>query len=489
MSARAGDKSGLIPWGSSPSFGDGAALIAEPGGGADAATVRKLQELKALFLGDTNQQLAYNTIVSEVLRCRLAWHVAAGELADETTPVPDWWHTFVTDAIKSILINGNFIYRRCGTRAGVAVCVVADPTTIYTVWSPTQRRYVATCGQHRWSVGLVEPPDRAPGVGRCAGAVACINSAAVRAQQSTLQLRAIVGNWIVRDKKNSENTVYTTISDAIRQQNGSDRQWFRNVMSNDTMPTRAADIDTNFHTLVHRRAQTIEKLDSITNMARGRNAAVKHSVGGTAGGLAPEDPVQHSEHVVSDGRTYTEARQLASMADSKLMIDELKHTILFAFGVPPQALGRNINSERIAASNRLTEMAITTYTSLINRLRERIGEAVRTETSTPRGGYVTFSVCLAQYELEKLQPYMKTDICAKMIARCYRIPESFLDAKKIDDTIRAQNGTAETSAPHAAPASRAAPPAVGQKRKADKAALTVEEAVKNKRDRANIPAK
>ena len=483
MSARANEASGLIPWGASPSFGDGAALIGDAGGGADAATVRQLRELKKLFHADTNQQLAYKTIVSEVLRCRLAWHVGRGDLADETIPVPDWWHTFVTDAISSILINGNFIYRRCGSRAGVPVCVVADPAAVYTVWSPKERRYVATCGRHRWTVGLVEPPVRAHGGDRRAGDAPLISSAAVRARHATLQLRAVVGNWVARDKKNSENTVYTTISDDIRQQNGSDRQWFRNIMSNDTLPTRAADIDSNFHTLVHRRAQTIENLDSITNLARGRNsAASRNAVGDTSGALAPEDPVQHSEHMVSDGRTYTEARQLGSMADSKLMVDELKHTILFAFGVPPQALGRNINSERIAASNRLTEMAITTYTSLINRLRERIGEAVRAETTTPRGSYITFSVCLAQYELEKLQPYMKNHVCAKMIARCYRIPESFLDAKKIDDTVRALHGTAET------PAGRAAPPAVGQKRKADKAAATVEEAVKNKRDRSNLPA-
>lgn len=488
MSARSSEPAGIIPWGAGPTFGDGGGLVAGPGGGGDADTVRELRELRQIFDADTNQQLAYNTIVSEVLRCRLAWHVGPGELADEKTPVPDWWHTFVTDSISSILINGNFVYRRCGTRAGVPVCVVADPTAVYTVWSQKQRRYVATCSRHRWIVGLVEPPNR-EGHREGHPRKTRVCSAAARARQATLQLRALVKNWVARDGKNSENTVYTTISDAIRQQNGSDRQWFRNIMSNDTLPTRAADIDSNFHTLVHRRAQTIENLDSITNLARNRNSAARTGVGDTSGAIAPEDPVQHSEHMVSDGRTYTEARQLGSMADSKLMLDELKHTILFAFGVPPQALGRNINSERIAASNRLTEMAITTYTSLISRLRERIGEAIRTETTTPRGGYVTFSVCLAQYELEKLQPYMKTDICAKMIARCYRIPESFLDTQKIDDTIRAQNGTAKTPAPGDAPASRAAPPAVAQKRKADKAAITVEDAVKNKRDRANIPAK
>ena len=63
-------------------------------------------------------------------------------------------------------------------------------------------------------------------------------------------------------------------------------------------------------------------------------------------------------------------------------------------------------------------------------LRTRIGEAIGQETQTPEKSYIAFSVCLAQYELEKLQPDLKTSVCAKMIARCYQIPESWSTARR-----------------------------------------------------------
>lgn len=423
------NNAGSIPWSRN-----------ERGGmGQNEVTQEKLKVFAEMFQDDCNQQLAYKTIVSEVLRCRLAWHVASAETADDSIPVPDWWSTFVTDAIRSILINGNFIYRRCGERVGVPVCVVADPASVYTVWCRKTCKYVSSCRKHRWMVGLVEPPRRGTGTHESA---MLVNSASKRAERPTRQLSRVMANWVVRDKANSSSTVYTAISDDIRQQNGSDRQWFRNVNSGDTINTRVNDIDTGFHTLVHRRAETIEKLDSITNLARSRSSAANAGLTrvGEVSKAACGPSHTHQEHMVSDGRVYTEARQLSSMADSKMMIDELKHSILFAFGVPPQALGQNINSERIASSNRLTEMAITTYTSFINLLRARIGEALRSQTETASGSYIGFSVCLAQYELDKLQPYLKTSICRKMIARTHQIPESFLDAAKIEATIKADHG-------------------------------------------------
>ena len=456
---------------------------------ADACHVHeKLATLMCLFDEDPNQQLAFKTIVSEVLRCKLAWHVAQSETAQDAIPVPDWWATFVTDAIRSILINGNFIYRRCGTRAGVPVCIIADPVAVFVTWCDKTNRYIPSCKKHRWKIGLVEPPGRGTGTKRH-NRTFLLNSAAVRANTATLQLRAIIDNWVNRDQANSENTVYTAVSDDLRNQNGSDRQWFRNVNSADHMPNRSADIDTNFNTLVHRRAQTIQPLDAITQEARTRSAPNTKTTVGSLNVTTPDEPAAHKEHIVSDGRVYTEARQLSSMADSKMIIDELKHSILFSFGVPPQALGRNINSERIAASNRLTEMAITTYTSFINLLRVRIGEAVRAETLSESASYIGFSVCLAQYELERLQPYLKDSICKKMIARCYEIPESFLDGAKIRAVIEAEHGIGDNTQPQPT----AAPTAThSNKRKAHnppEKAYTAEDKTRNLRNKANKPSK
>ena len=422
--------------------------------GQAAVAQESIRPLARLFREDATQQLAYRTLVSEVLRGGLAWHVADTDMADDTVPVPGWWGVFVKDAIRSIVLTGCFVYRKIRTQAGVPVCLVADPAdtdNIRVLWNTKTLRYEPSVATGGWRFGMIEPPERTrsgpPGERAqtitnnfpCRG-VRHTNSACARARLPTVQLRALVANWVDRDRVNSAHTVYTTVSSELRSQNGSDRQWFRNTTSSDVMQTRSSDIDVDFHTLVHRRAETIAALDGETNMRRSKaaGAAAASSVGMLGEPPAPEDA--HEEHIISDGREYTEARQLGSQPDSKLMMDELKHAILFAFGVPPQALGRNINSERIASSGRLTECAITTYMSLIKTFRDTIGAAVRAETTTDKGSYIGFAVCLSPYELENVQHLLTDKVCRTMVARTNNIPESFIDMAKLRRAMEAGDG-------------------------------------------------
>ena len=54
---------------------------------------------------------------------------------------------------------------------------------------------------------------------------------------------------------NSKPAVFTTISAELANQNGSQRQWFKNVTNPDVLQTRAVDVDSSFSTLVHKRAE------------------------------------------------------------------------------------------------------------------------------------------------------------------------------------------------------------------------------------------
>jgi len=406
-----------------------------PNSGPDSVRAqKKMRELCVVFQVDPTQQLAYKTIVSEVMRNKLMWHTGSSDLGDPGVPVPVWWTTFVSDAVRSILLSGYFVYRKVGERAGVPVCVVADPADLWVRWHAKTNQYVVSCTRHKWRVGMVEPPLKSLPSKRV---LADLSSSALRAEVPTLALRAIVDNWLQRDRFNSAPAVFTKVSDELKQQNGSDRQWFRNVNATDAMSTRAQDIDANFHTLVHRRAETIEQLDALTNKARARNTGSElTSVGSTA--FAPKDAADHAEHIISDGRDFVERRALTSMADAKMQMDELRHAILFAFGVPPQALGKNINSERIASSNRLTEMALTTYTSFINLLRSRIGEAIRVNTATPKGGFLDFSCCLTHYELDNVQHFLVDSALAPMLSRTFDIPLSLIDTHKVVAVLQAE---------------------------------------------------
>jgi hypothetical protein len=395
------------------------------GGGGSAA---RMHELGELFQVDPTQQLAFKTIVSEVMRKKLMWHTrGSSSMGDATVPVPVWWTDFVADAVRAILLSGCFVYRRVAPRAGVPVCVVGDPSEVSVYWDSKKERYAVTCKKHAWKVGMVEPPLKRAQSKQ--GDTANVCAAAVRAYRSTVLLARATDNWTKRDALNSAPAVFTKVSDELKHQNGSDRQWFRNVNASDAMSTRAQDIDVNFHTLVHRRAETIQHLDALTNKARARSGAGLTQVG--ASQLEPPQKVDHSEHIVSDGRDFVERRSLSSLPDAKMHTDELRHAILFAFGVPPQALGKNINSERLASSNRLTEMALTTYTSFITLLRTRIGDAIVESTTTPDGSFVDFACCLSHYELENVQQYLKNSVVTTMLSRTFDIPASFIDASKV----------------------------------------------------------
>ena len=304
-----------------------------------------------------------------------------------------------------------------------------------------------TCTKYRWKICIVEPPHRTT------QEELRINSGAMRAREATIQLKQLIENWNERDRKGTMHTIFTSVSNELRQQNGSDRQWFRNITTADGLNTRAPNIDDNFHTLIHRRAETIQKLDAITNLQRSNANTGQHRVGQRLLQQDDQKPdADHSEHIVSDGREYKEARPLTSLQDTQKMITFLEKTVLFAFGVPPQALGQNINSERIAASNRLTEMVITTYTGFVTKLRNMIAEVVKKESAIvdQKPKYVGFTLCLPRYELEKVQMFLKDSYCKTLIARSYNIPEEFIDTEKMKRAIGAQAGTLQTVAsPHA----------------------------------------
>ena len=217
-------------------------------------------------------------------------------------------------------------------------------------------------------------------------------SAAVRAEKAAERLQALQQNWSRRDITNSTPAVFTTISEALASQNGSERQWFKNVTNPDVLQTRAMDVDTNFSSLVHKRAETIRSLDALTSIRRTQEKTDDASLLPPGSKPGKGKTPTHREHIISDGRAYTEARPLLSLPDTKIMMDELSHNVFFAFSVPPQVLGKNINSERLASSNRLTEMAITAFDIMVRDTRGIIGDAVRNATETAEGASLGFSI-------------------------------------------------------------------------------------------------
>jgi len=113
--------------------------------------------------------------------------------------------------------------------------------------------------------------------------------------------------------------------------------------------------------------------------------------------------------------------------------------------VPPQVIGKNINSERLASSNRLTERAIVGFRSLITRIRDILAGIMREATITPKGRYIGYSVVLHTYELNELLPVLHEDAIVKMMADTYDIDPKLIDKRK---AIEAAHVGAAENAPH-----------------------------------------
>lgn len=387
------------------------------------ALVRQILELSETFNRSPTQQLAFHTIISQVKRHRLMWHSKTGSVLPDVD-VPQWWHTFISDAVRAIVITGCCFYR-IYTRGEVTTAVVAHPCHVLPRWNAQSKRWEAS--ERGWHCLLFEAPLKGPWQTQT---IAVLRSSCIRAYEATLRLESLQHNWTKRDGLNSNPTVYTTVSSELTQQNGSKRQWFRNV-DTATLQTHGTNIDSSFASLVHKRADTIRQLDAATTVRRERQNQSKHARDSPGELPCDPEPVEHTEHIISDGNTYTEARALSSLPDTKTILDDLTHQIFFAFGVPPQALGKNINSERLASSNRLVEIALTGFILQIEDLRRQLQTALRTATETPKGAYLGFALVLEQHELNSLLPVLTTRAARDMISRTFRVPASFIDPERV----------------------------------------------------------
>lgn len=119
-------------------------------------------------------------------------------------------------------------------------------------------------------------------------------SGAFKSHQSSAMLDTIQTNMMQRDDTNSNPSIYTSISKDIRSQRGDfAHPWF---------PTLASDITgaISMDDLVRERVQTIDSLNTVTSHVR--MVELNHKIGA----VPVEKEKIHGEHIVSDGRDYTE---------------------------------------------------------------------------------------------------------------------------------------------------------------------------------------
>lgn len=361
-------------------------------------------------------QMAYDTIVGELLFSKLRWVTAAG-VALPKLEVPPGWEQLVCDCVRGVLVGGVFFWRKRGK-----IPEVAHPSQVWYTrakgWTPVvmypPHPHTYDNGSINSPVRRATPPSRALHEHRC------------------LQLN--------RDRINSKPSVFVSIDSRLQNNNGKSKPWFRAVGREfvDSIGEQLESSNQPYDFLVSDRAEVITNLGDATVQQRKRKRPHED--------VADVDSEQkfHREHIISDGFEGTAVAPLVSLSDGQKTIADLEHAVLLAMGVPPAALGRNVNSERLASANQLVMYSLRSFKTTISRMKRLIDGFLRAASAMPDGTYISFTTVLSQFDIDQLEGVLTTEATIKAYSQAYDIPSEWMDAAAVDMKRAALHGGAES---------------------------------------------
>ena len=141
-------------------------------------------------------------------------------------------------------------------------------------------------------------------------------------------------------------------------------------------------------------------------------------------GAAPAREAFHGGHQGGLGARLRHDQDLLEAAFERLgdAVERLAHEIQFCFGCPPQVLGKNINSERMASSNRLTELALNHFRTHTRKLKQLLAQVFDV-----LGDGVTFGHCASTHTLEQVGQFLKPKDFIDLYACAYELETSQFD--------------------------------------------------------------
>lgn len=184
------------------------------------------------------------------------------------------------------------------------------------------------------------------------------------------KLNRIEHNMLLRDSLNSSRSVYTVVNPNISPGDALAPSFIA-ARSN---PNATADAD---YTTSIRRHELLRELAQHTEAARENDMSAQL----VAGGGFPVDTrvKRHDELFVTDGMAIgNEARHLnGPVSDMNRLLRTYDHDLLMATGVPPQKLGMNVNSERLAGSEFISSQAIRNFEGRVRDIRVTVNETLQ----------------------------------------------------------------------------------------------------------------
>lgn len=354
----------------------------------------------------------------------VAWHTLVGDLLQSKLsfkktgkPAPSGYITFVSSAVKSIMITGVFFWKKTKSQLLVAHPLEVDITD----------------KDSSWQIVVVFPPTQHSTKDiQLASPVHIVRDVAK-------QLNRHRRLFLDRDILNSRPACFISVSEKL-QNNGHPKPWFRS--QNDYIDNFEEDLNIggdNVSKLVRDRAQVIEELGSETHNIRKKRRVQFNSDDIQV--PADTDFKEHSEHIVTDGYDAQEARALQSLSDNLNFVNKLAHQMLTMLKVPPAAIGANINSERLASSSQLVARSLIGYHAYVNQLQNVLSRVFETIAET-EDDEVYFKRTLTAFELQQVAPFLKEKKLLECTAVAYNIPKEWFDIAKFATVEPTEKGGA-----------------------------------------------
>ena len=242
------------------------------------------------------------------------------------------------------------------------------------------------------------------------------------------RLCKIEANWLRRDEFNSRPGAFVSVSSNLRPVGNSKYHWFSASGEHPLATNPTAD---TFNDLVSARAEAVTRLEEATHMEVEAIDAARQ--GGGLLAVADRAPAtkEHGEFVVSDGRDYKESKALPSSIDARQQFGQARHDVLNSLGIPPQALGETVNSERTAANAAQYEIAMNNFYRACNKLRCFMDRVLLAHTELPDGAHCALVPGLPAMHLHALLPFMEPAKAQELLAAAYRVPKDIFSQERI----------------------------------------------------------
>lgn len=426
------------------------------------------------------QQLAENTTISDILKCDFSWTTTTnGESYSTKIDIDSYEHAMWTEFIRQLLQEfmrfGFALYRlkvvrtkpadqleerniggeqrkkkaarakrrkKEETRDPFRCPEVASGLNIVLRWGDTEHRWIPYTAEGKkflrtdgWRMLQPNPPDRV-GTSNFPLYKSCASSAA-RSSKLRAKLYTNIGK---RDDRNTSVEVYSQTAKNVNMSSSGTgtQEWFQSAMHG-AMGTAAApgDIFKPLDTVVDDRIETFVGFKKVTDHLRmlERDDRRQNRKIGRKDSAKPDDTAKdHTEHIIGEGMEAREVSYRRAPEEIMRILDELFISILMAYNVMPQVVGKNINSERIAAGNRMAEVSIERYIEHIRQLRRFVQMAV-TEVSKEAVGDANTSVrmnpCITAHTLRMVESVLKTEDAIRLYSCVYDIPEELFDPARM----------------------------------------------------------